>query len=150
MVFKNEKQLKDFLLEKAGYALKNAQQEVYNIIQQFVKEFYADYSPEMYERTYQLYNSLVKSGVEWSGGSGYKVYIYFDLDSLNYVTGNQPTGEQVMQAAAQGLHGAMGSDLLYVHGNTGIGIWNDPMQIISAEAIEILKRKLIEQGIPIK
>lgn len=148
MVFKNEEQLKDFLLDKAGYALKNAQNEIYHIIQQFVKEFYADYSPVMYERTYQLYNSLVKSGVEWNGSNGYKVYVYFDYDSLNYITGAQPSGEQVMEAAAYGGHGAEG--LRVMSGNSGINIWNDPMQVISAEAIGILKRKLMEQGIPIK
>lgn len=148
MVFKNEAQLKKFLLEKCKSALKNAQNEIYLVIQQFVKEFYADYSPTMYERTYQLYNSLVKSDVEWSGSHGYKVYVYFDYNALNYITGAQPSGEQVMNAAAYGGHGAEG--LKVVSGNSGVGIWDDPMRIISAEAIEILKKKLIEQGISIR
>ena len=148
MTFKNKSELEEFLLNKSAYALKNAQNIIYDIIQKFVREFYADYSPEMYERTYQLYNSLVKSGVEWNGGTGYTVYVYFDYNSLNYITGAQPSGEQVMDAAAWGFHGAEG--LRMVRGETGVNIWRDPMRYISAEAINILKEKLIEQGIPIK
>lgn len=149
MVFKNKKELLSFLYDKAYDALKNAQTIVYDIIQDYLQQFYADYDPALYERTEQLLRSLVKGDILPSA-NGYVAEVYFDLSSLNYVTGNQPTGEQVMQAAAQGLHGAIGSDLLYVHGNTGVGIWNDPLQVLDAEAIRILRDRLIEQGIPIK
>ena len=107
MVFKNEKQLKDFLLKKSKAALIKSQEQVYQIIDRFVKEFYADYSPELYERTYQLYRSLVKSEIVPTG-SGYEAHVYFDLDSLDSVTGAKPSGEQVVSAAASGGHGATG------------------------------------------
>ena len=149
MVFKNRNELLAFLYDKAYDALKDAQVVVYDIIQDFLEQFYADYDPSLYERTEQLLRSLVKGNIRPSA-KGYIADIYFDLSSLNYVTGNQPTGEQVMKAAAQGLHGAIGSDLLYVHGNTGVGVWNDPLQVLDAEAIRILKDRLIERGIPIK
>lgn len=149
MVFKNRNELLSFLYDKAYDALKNAQTVVYDIIQDYLHQFYADYDPVLYERTEQLLRSLVKGDVRPSA-KGYVVDVYFDLSSLNYVTGNQPTGEQVMAAASQGLHGAIGSDLLYVHGNTGVGVWKDPLQALDAEAIRILKDRLAEQGIPIK
>ena len=147
MVFKNEKQLKEFLLAKCKNALIKSQEQVYQIIDRFVKEFYVDYSPEMYERTYQLYRSLVKSDITPTA-NGYEAYVYFDLDSLDYVTGARPSGEQVMEAASYGGHGAEG--LRVVSGNSGVSIWNDPKEIINAEAINILKRMLISEGIPIK
>lgn len=149
MVFKNRKQLEEFLYEKAYNALKNAQVVVYDIIQDFLERFYADYDPSLYDRTEQLLRSLVKGNIRPSA-RGYVADVYFDLSSLNYVTGNQPTGAQVMEAAAQGLHGAIGSNLLYVQGNSGVGVWNDALQVLDAEAIRILKDRLIEQGIPIK
>ena len=152
MVFKNEKQLKEFLLKKCKYALEDATRSVYKIIDEFVREYYKDYTPEMYERTYQLFNSFVMTDVK-RVGNGYEAYVYFDLDSIKYVTGNQPTAEQVMDAAKQGLHGAIGEDFLYVHGDSGnrlINIWNTPQWVIKAEAFEILKEKLIANGIPIK
>lgn len=149
MVFKNEAQLKSFLLAKCKNALMKSQEKVYQIIDKFVKEFYADYSPEMYERTYQLYHSLVKSDIVPTG-NGFKAEVYFDLDSLYYITGNQPTGKEVMAAASQGLHGAMGDNLLYVYGNTDVGIWYDPLRKLNTEAINILKNMLIAEGVPIK
>ena len=149
MVFKNKNELLSFLYDKAYDALKNAQTIVYDIIQDYLQQFYADYDPVLYDRTEQLLRSLVKGDI-YPSAKGYVADVYFDLSSLNYVTGNQPTGEQVMKAAAQGLHGAIGSDLLYVHGNTGVGVWHDPLQVLDTEAIRILKDRLIEQGIPIR
>lgn len=146
MVFKNEAQLKSFLLSKCQNALIKAQEQVYQIIDRFVKEFYAEYPPEMYERTYQLYRSLVKSDIV-STGNGYKAEVYFDLSSLDYVTGSRPSGEQVMGAAEWGRHGAMG---LAVADFKGTSIWHEPLEILNAEAINILKKMLISEGIPIR
>lgn len=149
MVFKNKNELLDFLYNKAYESLIRAQGVVYEIIHDVIVQFYEDYDPILYERTEQLLNSLVKGRV-YPSSKGYMVDIYFDLSSLNYVTGNQPTGEQVMAAASQGLHGAIGADLLYVEGNRGVGVWKDSLKVLDAEAIRILKDRLIEQGIPIR
>lgn len=149
MVFKNRRELENFLYDKAYDALRNAQTVVYEIIHDFIHQFYADYyPPEIYERTEQLLRSLVKGDIRTSA-KGFVADVYFDLDYI-YATGNHPTGEQVMKAAAQGLHGAIGSDLLYVNGNTGVGVWYDPLQVLDAEAIRILRDRLVEEGIPIK
>lgn len=146
MVFNSEAQLKAFLMPKIQNAVIKAQEQVYQIVDRFVKEFYAEFSPEMYERTYQLYRSLVKSDII-STGNGFEAEVYFDLSSLDYVTGARPSGEQVMGAAEWGRHGAMG---LAVADFKGTSIWHDPLEILDAEAINILKRMLISEGIPIK
>lgn len=146
MVFKNEEQLKSFLLQKCKNALIKSQEQVYQIINRFVKEFYAEYNPEMYERTYQLFSSLVKSDIIQTG-SGYEAQVYFGLSSLDYVTGARPSGEQVMGAAEWGRHGAMG---LAVADFKGTSIWHEPLEILNAQAINILKKMLISEGIPIR
>ena len=146
MVFKSESELRNFLLSKCQNALIKTQEQIYQIINRFVKEFYAEFSPEMYERTYQLYCSLVKSNII-STGNGYEAEVYFDLSSLDYVTGARPSGEQVMQAAEYGRHGAMG---LAVADFKGTSIWHEPLEILNAEAINILKKMLISEGVPIK
>lgn len=154
MVFKNEKELEKFLLAKCQDALLKAQGEVYTIIKKFLDKFYADYDPIVYQRTNQLLNSLVRSRVV-PDGKGYKAEVYFDLNYI-YRTGSYPTGEQVMEAATQGLHGAIGKMpgddgyFRYVDGRTGVDPWVDPMVIIDAKAIEILKDMLKAEGIPIK
>ncbi len=155
MVFKNEKELERFLLKKCRLALIKAQEEVYRILKDFLRQFYNDYDPS-FPRTYQLLQSLVQSRII-SDGKGYKAEVYFDLDSLSYGGGN-PSGEQVMAAASQGLHGAIGKipypkisdEFQYFDGNTGVSVWNDPIKILDAKAIEILKDMLIAEGIPIK
>ena len=152
MVFKSEKELERFLMQKCEIALIKTRDRIYDILNNFVREFYYDYSPEMYERTYQLYRSLVKSRIIPTG-NGYSAQVYFDIGSLYYVTGNKPTGEEVMAAASKGWHGAVSSDdtlFKSVLGNTGVGIWDDPMKIIDADGIRMLKNALIEEGIPLK
>lgn len=145
MTFHSIEELKQYILSRSQNALQKATEQVYQIINRFVKEFYAEYSPSMYDRTYQLYQSLVKTDVEVSG-NGCTAYVYFDFSSLVYMTGSQPSGSQVMNAAAYGGHGAEGLHVIA----GGTGIWSEPMQILSTEAIEILKRMLIAEGIPIK
>lgn len=145
MVFNSEAQLKSFLLKKVRLAVMQAQDEVYRIIKEFIYSFYASYDPVLYERTYQLLRSLVESKVIYNG-SGYDAEVYFDYEKLNYLTGAMPSGEQVMDAAAYGGHGAEG--LRVIPGD--IGIWNDPVAILDATAIQTLKQMLIANGIPIK
>lgn len=124
-----------------------SQEKIYQILDMFVKEFYSDYDPVMYERTYQLYRSLVKTDV-YLIRNGYEAEVYFDLSSLNYITGAKPSGEQVMDAAAYGGHGADG--LRVVSGKSGADIWNGVIPVLSTEAINILKEELIAQGVPIR
>lgn len=164
MVFKNEKELEQFLLKKCHSALAKTQEKVYQIIDKFLNDFYKDYTPGTYtdwdgtekfyrgyERTYQLLHSLVKSEIIHSK-NGYEANVYFDYNYLKskYSDGNQPSGLQVMEAAAQGFHGAIGDGFWYFDGKTGVSVWNDPIKKLDAEAIEILKNMLITEGISIK
>lgn len=149
MVFKNEKQLEAFLMKKCQSALLRAQDEVYVIIKKFLDQFYDEYDPSKskygYQRTYQFLNSLVKSRIV-PDGKGYKAEVYFDLNYI-YDTGANPSGEQVMGAAEWGRHGAMG---LAVADFKGTSVWHEPLAILDAQAINILKKMLISEGIPIK
>lgn len=145
MVFKNEKELEAFILKKCHNALAKTQEKVYRILDLFMQRFYADYDPELYERTYQLLHSLVKSDIRRKGNE-LIAEVYFDLDYM-YKTGANPSGKQVMDAAAYGGHGAQ--DLLIVYGG-GEDAWFTPKEIIDDEAIEILKNMLIAEGIPIR
>lgn len=145
MTFKNEKELKKFLLSKCKNALIKSQEKVYKILDLYMQRFYADYDPVMYQRTYQLLCSLVKSDIR-STSNGYEADVYFDLSYI-YETGRNPSGEQVMNAAAYGGHGAEGLRIMY---GSGEDAWFTPLEILDAKAIEILKNMLIAEGIPIK
>lgn len=149
MVFKNEKQLKDFLMDKCKIALIKAQEDVYQIIDNWLEAYYADYIPDPdkggYERTKQLLHSCVKGDIIPTK-NGFKTEVSFK--DYRYATGKNPTSEQVVNTAAQGLHGvADGDGWLYVPGNNYLSIWDDNLQ---ADAIDMLLNELKAQGIPIK
>ena len=145
MVFKNQKELEHFIMKQSRQALTKAQDKVYEIIKRFLDQFYAEYNPHIYDRTEQFLNSLVKSQIV-PDGKGYKAEVYFDLNYI-YNTGANPTGEQVMQAADYGRHGAMG---LMVADFKGASVWHESLGELNAKAIDILGDMLRAEGIPIK
>lgn len=155
MVFKNEKQLKDFVLAKCRNALIKSQAQVYQIIDRFVKQFYAEFSPEVYHRTYQLFQSLVKSDIVKTK-NGYEAYVYFDVDMLDYhlhtmtVKGRTYSYEGRHDWSEQDiLDTAMTGSLPHGGYKEGTQIWNESLSILNVEAIEVLKRMLLSEGIPI-
>lgn len=149
MTFKNEKQLKDFLMKKCQAALIKTQEEVYQIIDNMLEAYYADYTPNPdkggYERTKQLLHSCVKGEIKQTA-KGFEAEVYFK--KYNYDTGRKPTSEQVINTAAQGLHGvADGEGWLYVAGDNYLSIWDDYLQ---SDAMDMLLNELRAHGIPIK
>lgn len=145
MVFKNQKELERFIMKQSRQALMKAQNKVYEIIDKFFCQYYTEYEPLQYERTYQLANSLVKSQII-TEGNGYKAEVYVDLDYLNYIypKGDQPSGMDVMKSADRGEHGV--EHVAY----QGTKIWYRPVRELDAKAIDILVDMLRAEGIPVK
>lgn len=149
MTFDSIDALKNYILSRSGNAIRLAQERVYQVIDRFVKQYYAEYPPEVYERTYQLYRSLVKSDVK-STANGWVAEVYFDLDALDYhikrLNGREYSNkgwseEKTLSAAAHGSHGG------YV---SGTAIWDTPIGILNAQGYNMLKRALIDSGIPVR
>lgn len=167
MTFDSLSALENHILSRSEVAIKLAQERVYQVINRFVKEYYAEFTPEVYERTYQLFRSLVKTEVKKTA-NGWFAEVYFDASSLDYkvkhlhghpvnggymnpynhaVTSDgvfqNPKGDanKVLESAAHGSHGGYKS---------GTAIWDDPMKILNKEAYNILKKSLIDAGIPMR
>ena len=142
-------------MQNSRLAIIKAQEKIYNIIKKFLYQYYGEYHPDQYQRTRQLLESLVQTQIV-TDGKGYKAEVYFDVDSLNYSTGRQPTGEQVMDAATQGYHGAIGDisgtnkQFKYIDIGGGTKIWDDPIRELDARAVDILVDMLRAEGIPVK
>lgn len=167
MKFNSIDELKNYILSKSRNALQKTEEQVYQILDRFMKEYYAEYSPIVYERTYQLYRSLVKTDIV-STNNGWKAYVYFDATNLDYQikhltkhpidggymnpfnhaissdgTFPNPNGsaEKTLESAMYGSHGGVSG---------GTPIWSESIAILNTEAYEILKRMLESEGIPIK
>ena len=163
-------ELKNYVLSKSQVAIKVAQEEVYGIIYKFLKQYYSEYDPSVYERTYQLLRSLVKTDV-MPTDNGWKAYIYFDISSLDYTIKlftkpkyyydetyhnpfnpsdtsengvfNNPkgSGQLVVESAMHGEHGGKAS---------GTAVWDESMKILKNGAYDILTKWLKYYGIPLK
>lgn len=88
MVFKNEADLKNFLLNKIEDALYITGELVYEKADEKLAEFYAGYSPDYYPRTNQLRdNTLMFNPVE-STHNGAEVTVGYTDQEVHYKHGN--------------------------------------------------------------
>lgn len=150
--FKSEIELKNFLLQKCKTAVKNTADGAYQEIKDNTVAWYGDYTPidGGYQRTDQLNaakneNFIIRE-VNYSGDSCEET-IKLDTSGI-YNSGKNPSREQVVDTAAQGLHGVKDGDgWKYVGGKTGVKLWDEGLQ---AKVQDELIQALIAQGIPIK
>ena len=66
---KNQEQLRKILQSYVASAIEKTQEEIYDVIQKSINEYYREYTPSFYQRTYKFLNSLVKPKVEIKGNS---------------------------------------------------------------------------------
>lgn len=161
MVFKNEKQLEAFLMQKCKAAVAGTERKVHDIIDKCLQQFYNQFEPEEYIRMGQLLHSLVKSGVKPTT-NGYEAEVYFDVDGIHYQTGLV----EIKSTASTGRMGRASWDkdtILDVvmtgsysglpHGGRagGTAIWTKSQATIAAlgGVIEMLERELKLIGVPI-
>lgn len=140
MVFKNDAQLKSFLMSKCKNAVISAEEKVHRIIDSCLHRFYDEWKPDQYKRTSQLLHSLVKSGVK-QVGNGFEAEVYFDASLLNYTTGSWD-GETVLKVA-------MESDVPHGGYMSGTAIWNESQSILG-DIWTLLEKELKAQGVPLK
>ena len=140
MVFKNKKQLENFLLAKCKSAIIQAEEKVHRVIDNCLKQFYSEWEPDQYIRTSQLLHSLVRSGIR-STGNGFEAEVYFDARLLNYTTGSWD-GETVLRVA-------MESNVPHGGYMSGTAVWNESMEMLG-DIWSLLEQELRMQGISIK
>ena len=158
MVFKDEKQLEKFILQKCRSAVAGTEQKVHNIIDKCLNQFYAQFEPDEYIRTGKLLHSLVKGDVK-KVGNGYMAEVYFDVSKLNYEQGVMPlkhTSEHGMYGWATWdgetvLRVAMENGVPHGGYEKGTAIWTKSMATIATLGgiLEMLERELKMIGVPI-
>lgn len=147
MTFKSVDEMKRYILEHSKSAVAEATEEVYQMMDMILKQFYAEFTPEEYDRTYQLLQSCVKTGVK-ATGNGFVAEVYFDSGMLSYTTGNMPSGSQVMTAALKGGHGAEGEGFMAYYGYTPIG--DASKSLIQSRIRPLMIEALNNAGIPVR
>lgn len=158
-IIKNINDLNKILEQRVTMAMKMAQKDINECIQESINEYYKEKVfwggtssiPKIYSRTYKLLNSLVKTDIV-KNGNVLSCEVKIDEDYLNYQypgtdgwDGISATGRDVLE-----WNNADGS-----HGGTVDGdwrIWDEAMQSLSGETgiMAIFVSKLKKCGINVK
>lgn len=84
-VFNDTNSLRDYILRYSAEVLENnVSKKVYNIMRIYIDEkLYRTQSPENYQRTYELLNSLTISKIIKKGNNIYEVEVFFDTSKIH-------------------------------------------------------------------
>lgn len=157
-VIKSINDLNKILEQRATMAMKMAQKDIGECIQESINEYYEErvfrggtsYIPEVYDRTYKLLNSMVKTEIVKSGNTlSCKVgisddYLNYKYPGTNGWDGVDATGRDVLDwNNADGSHGGS------VDGDWKI--WDEAMRTLSGETgiMAIFISKLKKCGIKV-
>lgn len=172
MTFDNMDEVERYVMEQAKDSLEWMQLKVYDIIRKFLNKYYDEFSPEFYERTYQLFSSLVMTDIK-KYGNGYIAEVYFDLSKLDYsmkkfeywrdyTTGMyyNPFNRSHMSESywfpnsnhseQKTLSSAMVGSLPHGGKVGGTAIWIESIREIHSKFVPLFKEELIRYGIPVR
>lgn len=149
MTFKNEKQLKDFLLKKCVNAVDNTEKKVHAEFAGNLNQFYTEFKPAEYIRTGALYGSLEETGTKVAGND---VEAEVRFNTPSYETGVIPTQHGTGYATWSGetvLKVALESGVPHGGYAGGTAVWTESMEHLGGkEGIKnILKSELKKQGL---
>jgi hypothetical protein len=149
MTFKNEAQLKKFLIDKCAIAVANTERKVHEELAGNLNQFYTEFKPKEYIRTGALFNALNSTGVIKTK-SGAIAEVYFDTPSYQH-------GWVPLQSGGQGYSYWDDEYILKVameggsHGGyeDGTAIWTESMNKLGGKSgIKILLiQELKKQGL---
>lgn len=148
MTFKNEAQLKKFLLAKCAKAVDSAKEKVFEEFAGNLNQFYTEFKPKEYIRTGELFDSLKVTGVK-RAGNYVTTKIYFDTPHYDHGYVPIQSGgfgysywddRYIQDVSMNGSHGG------YVGGTD---IWNNSLQSLGGrQGIKnLLKQELKKQGL---
>lgn len=132
-------------------ALKMTQQEIFEVIQQYITDYYKEpvfrngisAIPMLYDRTYKLLNSLIKTDIVKSGGT-ISCSVEIDPNYLDYQYIGGASGLDIMLSANEQFHGWS------IEGD--MRIWNDALSELGLKSgiLYIMKSNLKKCGVPVK
>lgn len=150
-VIRSMSDLTKIIESRIQQALKMTQQEIFKVISQHITDYYKEpvfrngtsAIPMMYDRTYKMLNSLIKTDIIKSGGA-ISCSVEIDPHYLDYQYMGGASGLDVMLSANEQFHGWS------IEGD--IRVWDDAMAELGLEyGIKYLMKKNLQKcGVPIK
>ncbi len=150
-VIKSMSDLTKIIESRIQQALKMTQQEIFEVIQQHITDYYHEpvfrngtsAIPMLYDRTYKLLNSLIKTDIIKSGGV-ISCSVEIDPNYLDYQYMGGASGLDVMLSANEQFHGWS------IEGD--MRIWDDALAELGLKPgiLYIMKSNLKKCGVPVK
>lgn len=150
-VIKSINDLTIIIESRIQQALKMTQQEIFKVIQQHITDYYKEpvfrngtsAIPLLYDRSYKLLNSLIKTDIIKSGGT-ISCSVEIDPNYLDYQYMGGASGLDVMLSANEQFHGWS------IEGD--MRIWDDALSELGLKPgiLYIMKSNLKKCGVPVK
>ena len=136
-VFTTMVSLENYIEKACENAVENACNRLLGTLQELIDtEYYDQYEPEKYRRTYQFWRSATTKMLSKNCGE-----IFMDADAMNY--GSFWNGELQLLYASEGYHG---TDKIQTEGR----FWDSFIEYCDNNAVRILREELEKQGIKTK
>lgn len=134
MLIKNDTQLKRVMQQAAKQALSEVEEQIKVCIDNYVRQYYTEYTPHQYKRTYQFLRSITKTEVVVRGNT-ISCDIHIDMN-LHY---SEPASE-VIDIINQGYHGNKSIN--------GTPVWQTAMDRVNTTNMFVngFREALIKQG----
>lgn len=142
MLISNTNELNNMLKKVAMEAMNQVREQVSDCIDKFIKQYYEEYTPEQYFRTYQFFDSLVVPSVK-ANGNTLTCEIYLDSGSMNY---KNASGQAVLEMIDHGYHAMRRMGAPY--DIPGTAVWSESVSYIEKYDLVIgtFKKYLESQG----
>ena len=133
-VFTTMVSLENYIEKACEKAIQNACNRLLGTLQELIdSEYYDQFEPERYRRTYQFWESATTRMLSKTCGE-----IFMDADAMNY--GSFWDGELQLLYASEGYHGG---DYIQTEGR----FWDSFLDFCNDHAVDILREELAKQGI---
>ena len=150
-IIKSMSDLTKILESRIQQALKMTQQEIFEVIQQHITDYYKEpvfrngtsAIPMLYDRTYKMLNSLIKTDIVKSGGT-ISCSVEIDPNYLDYQYIGGASGLDVILSANEQFHGWS------IEGD--MRIWDDALTELGLKPgiLYIMNSNLKKCGVPVK
>lgn len=136
-VFKTVVELENYLESACEKAVENACNRLLGTLQQLIDtEYYDQFEPDFYKRTYQFWRSATTRMLNKTCGE-----IFMDESAMNY--GSYWDGECQVQFASRGYHGS-------TEFQTEGRFWDSFIKYCEDNVSTILKEELRKQGLNVR
>lgn len=133
--FRSISEIRNKMNSACNIAVKNACERLLKKLQELIHtEYYDQYNPKEYIRTYQFLHSAMTEMISKNCGR-----IFMDENAMNY---KEWTGELQLHYGSQGYHGSLSI-------KTDGRFWDAFAEFCQKNVRQILKEELIKQGVPI-